>query len=341
MSFGPTERAIVLALAAAVLLTPVVGRLARAIGFVAAPRGDRLHQTPTPYLGGLAILLALLVGLALSGNLELRPAAQPGELPGLATLLVLLAIGSFVLGLADDVFHLAPPLKLAGQVVLGMFFLASGGDGPLSRPEWNGILGFFWIVGLMNACNFLDNMDGVLAGVGLLCALTLFLLATRVGAGALASGWLPALIGALGGFLLFNRPKASIFMGDAGSLMVGLTLATAAWAIASAGGRLSHWLALPLALAYPLFDIAFVTITRISRRQPPWVGGRDHTNHRLLTRLGGAWPALGAVYGLQAVGGGAALVAASMPVTAAIVILCGVATLFTGVGLWLRTVPVR
>lgn len=193
----------------------------------------------------------------------------------------------------------------------------------------------------MNACNFLDNMDGILSGVGAMAALTLMLMARGHAGEMAAPGWLPALAGALVGFLVFNRPKATIFMGDAGSLLVGLALAGSAWVVASSAGGLSTWLALPLALAYPLFDTTFVTITRIARRQQPWVGGRDHTNHRLMTRFGGPWRALGAVYALQGAAGGAALAAAASPPITAFVILVAVLAAFAGLGLWLRTIPVR
>lgn len=178
-----------------------------------------------------------------------------------------------------------------------------------------------------------------------MAALTLMHIAEGHSGEVAAPGWHPALAGALLGFLVHNRPNAAVYMGDPGNLLVGLALAGSAWVVGSSAGRLSTWLALPLALplalAYPIFDVTFVTITRLARRQPPWVGGRDHTNHRLLARLGGPWRALGVVYGLQCVGGGAALAAAAGSTTAAIVILAAVALLFTVVGLWLRTIPVR
>lgn len=331
--------AFIAALLAALLLTPLVQRLARAVGFVAQPRSDRLHVTPTPYLGGLALLGALLVGLAVSGQIDPRALLPSGAMPPLGALLTLIAAGAFVLGLIDDLKRLAPPVKLSGQVVLAMFLLAGGGNGPLPLVEANSLLGLLWVAGLMNACNFLDNMDGVLTVTAFVAALGLAALGAAHGGGA-ATLWLPALAGALLGFLVYNRPPAGIFMGDAGSLLIGVALAGGAWATAAATRDLRVWLALPLILVYPLFDITFVTITRIGRGQPPWVGGRDHTNHRLLTRLGGPVRTLAVVAGLQLAGTLAGLAVAGTTTTAAFITLGVFIGAFSGLGLWLARTPV-
>lgn len=335
-------------LAVALAATPLVRLLAARIGFVDEPRPDRLHQRPTPHLGGLAVLIALIAGLAIAGRLPAVDsglftssgggggAAGSGGAPGpgggaggpaipAGALLLLVGLGSFLVGMADDWRRLSPPAKLTGQVVICTLFLMAAGPGPFPSAGWNGVIGFLWIVGFMNAFNFLDNMDGVLSGVSLISVMTLAGLAlaqahgwggpvdaagrgavaagpgiVKGGAGAAAAvpgaralaGWLLVLAGALAGFLVFNLPPARIFLGDAGSLLLGGLLSAGAWVFASGSGRLSDWLALPLILAYPLFDITFVTLTRLARRQAPWIGGRDHTTHRLATWLGGGGRAL-------------------------------------------------
>ncbi|MDZ4804253.1 MAG: MraY family glycosyltransferase [Candidatus Eisenbacteria bacterium] len=300
------------ALGVAIALTPLVALLSRRIGFVARPREDRLHDKPTPYLGGLAVLSAYIAGLFASGLILTTVAGRPATLLNVppATLLLYLAVAAFLLGLLDDWRNLSPPAKMAGQVVIAASFLSAGGGGPFVRPALDGIIGLFWVVGLMNACNFLDNMDGALGGAALPAAGGLAILA---GGPELRSVAL-VLSGAIGGFLLWNRPPASIFLGDAGSLFLGAALATTGWMIASAAGTTATaldptatlmdptatlmdptatlmdptatWLALPLIMSWPIFDMTFVTVTRLSRRQSPLVGGLDHTTHRLATWLG-------------------------------------------------------
>lgn len=335
----PFDLSLLAALLAALVLTPLVQRLARATGLVAQPRSDRLHVTPTPYLGGLALLVALVAGLAVAGRLVPTESSGAGGMPPTAMLLTLIAGGAFLLGLIDDVKHLAPPVKMAGQVVLAMFFLAGGGNGPLPLVEANSLLGFLWVVGLMNACNFLDNMDGILTTAALVSTLGLVALGAAHGGGP-ATTWLPALAGALLGFLAFNRPPARIFMGDAGSLLIGVALAGGAWATAAITHDPRVWVALPLFLAYPLFDITFVTITRIGRGQPPWVGGRDHTNHRLLTRMGDPLRTLLLVAALQLLAVLAGLAAAGSTLTMAFITLGVIFAAFGALGLWLARVPV-
>lgn len=332
--------AFLVALAAALALTPLVRRIALATGFVAVPRSNRLHKTPTPVLGGLALLTAFVLGLALTGHLDLKGLQGAGEAPPVGAVLMLVAIGAFVLGLADDVKDLTPAAKLAGQIVLTAFFLGSGGRGPFAINEFNGILGLFWLVGLMNACNFIDNMDGTLTGVSFVIAVGLGALGVSHAWGD-APGWLPALAGALIGFFVYNRPPARLFMGDAGSLLIGVALSSAAWVIASATHDLRVWLALPLLFAYPIFDISFVTFTRLARRQPVWLGGCDHTNHRLLTRIKSPVLTLALVIALQIVGVVAGLIVARTSVVVALAGLVLVGGGFTAFGFWVARIPFR
>jgi UDP-GlcNAc:undecaprenyl-phosphate GlcNAc-1-phosphate transferase len=265
------------------------------------------------------------------------------------TLLLFVAGTSFFLGLVDDVRHLAPPAKLAGQVLICAVFMGGAGPGPFRSPTIDGAIGAFWIVGLMNAFNFLDNMDGILSGVSLAVIAGFAAVAWAAG-GTEIVGWLLPLAGALAGFLVFNFPPAKIFLGDAGSLLLGGALAAAGWSLASfasqasrgvaVGGVAPVWFALPLAVVYPIFDMTFVTITRLKRGQSPWVGGRDHTTHRLATWLGEGKKAALAVYGLALVGGLAAWVVAGPGHSSALIVFGGTVVIFALLGIRLARVPV-
>jgi UDP-GlcNAc:undecaprenyl-phosphate GlcNAc-1-phosphate transferase len=317
-----------------------VARLARAVGFVAPPRPDRQHDTPTPFLGGLALILALLGGLLAGGHLA-PPGARGLELESAPPVLLLffLSGAAFLLGLVDDGRRLSPPAKMAGQVVLCAAFMAAGFAGPFRSPVLDGLFGYFWIVGLMNAANFLDNMDGILAVAAMPGAAALALLSP----GPVAA-FSAALAGSLLGFLAWNRPKAHLFMGDAGSLLVGMGLASAAWMAAAPPDlpeRAALWAALPLLVAYPIFDMTFVTVTRLRRRQSPWIGGRDHTTHRLATLTGSGRRAL---FVVAAASTGAAalgvLAAATGGVVVPLLALAGALLLFLALGLRLSRVAV-
>ena len=252
-------------------------------------------------MGGVAVYLALLLGLLATGAFP-----SPHNDPEYKDALVLLVgAASLLLGLADDWRTLSPRVKLAGQVVIALVFIALAGPGPTWIRPLDMILGLLWMVGCMNAFNFLDNMDGVLSGVAFVGTVGLAGLAVLHGVPGM--GWLVVLSGALIGFLVYNAPPARIFLGDTGSLMLGGMLAAGGWLFASDTGEVTAWAALPLILSYPLFDICFVTGTRLKRGQPPWIGGRDHTTHRLNTWLGGPWRVLLVVYGLSFLGSLAAI----------------------------------
>lgn len=332
--FGP-----LVALGVATVLTPLVALLAGRIGFVAEPRADRLHEKPTPFLGGVAVLVAFLAGLMATGLIVIT---VDGRAPTLlnappATLVFFLALAAFLLGLVDDWRNLSPPAKMAGQVVIAATFLAAGGDGPLASPTLDGIIGVIWVVGLINACNFLDNMDGALAGAALPAAGGLAMLAGSSTLGSVAL----ILAGAIGGFLLWNRPPARIFLGDAGSLLIGGALATTSWMIASSSDAASTWLVLPMIIAWPIFDMTFVTVTRLLRGQSPLVGGRDHTTHRLATWLGCRSRAFLFVLGASGLMATIGVLLAQRPVGLVAGGLLLAMLLFLSLGFRLGRVPVR
>jgi len=262
----------VLAFLAAVGLTPIVRWIARRVGWVAIPEADKWHDTPTTLLGGIAIFVGGTAILTLSGGLS----AFPAQVWGGAGLL-------FVAGLVDDLWGLGPGAKLAAQMGSAALVLSAGLLFVPSAPVWvAGPLTVIWVLGLTNALNLLDAMDGVAASVTVLAAVFFAVVAGMQGLWGQAVA-ATVLVGATAGFLVFNVAPAHIFMGDCGSLVVGYVLAVLGLGIQ--GDGVSAALVPVLILVVPIFDTTFVSVTRILRRHPVTHGGTDHTMHRLV-RLG-------------------------------------------------------
>lgn len=249
------------------------------LGVVAKPRADRWAGRPVPMLGGVAIFIATAAGLLLGGG-ELRSTAAGILLGGLFLLVV---------GALDDRFSFRPQTKLVAQI-LGACVVTGFGVGFALNPfqSVNILVSIFWIVAIINAINLMDNMDGLAAGVSLIASAFLAFQFAEAGAPSRAA-LAAALAGGLGGFLCFNFPPARIFMGDAGSLSVGLLLGGMSLSNALAAGQklgaLSVMAGPALVLAIPILDVLLVTVTRVLRGQPISQGGRDHSSHRLI-RMG-------------------------------------------------------
>ena len=259
-----------------VALTPLVIVLARRAGLVACPRADRWSNRPTALMGGTAIFGAFAGGLALTSRLS-------------PNLIITLAAASliFAVGLADDLRSLRPQHKLLAQVAAACMLVAGGvhfgieGGNALS---W--LLTILFVVGITNALNLLDNMDGLAAGVASTAALVLMAGAAFTGNGPAAAA-AAGLAGAALSFLVYNFHPARVFMGDCGSMFLGLTLAALAIQTSTAAGTAAAWAILfpCVALAVPIFDTAFVTVMRKLHGRAISQGGCDHTSHRLV-RLG-------------------------------------------------------
>jgi len=263
------------AFAASVALTPVVRGMARRIGAVARPKADRWHTKPTAMLGGVAIVVAVVGTL-----LALVPLRHENQI------VVAASVALFFLGLADDFFHIKPYQKLIGQLAGAAAVVAAGLVLPWTPYSvLNLLITLFWIVGITNAVNMLDNMDGLAAGVSAIAAVFL-------GMNFVANHQWPeavmlaAFAGALLGFLIYNHHPASIFMGDCGSMFVGFFLASSALVSGTGGGRsrsVVAVLAVPvLVLLVPIFDTTYVTLMRKLAGRSASQGGRDHTSHRLV-----------------------------------------------------------
>ena len=263
------------ALGLSLVLTPVARSVARYLDFVVATREDRWHQRPTALLGGVTIALTVVgLGLTIAPRAALWPVIASGAL-----------IAAF--GFLDDVMPLKASTKLIGQVVVASVLLFMGYRlGWTSSVFGDAMLTLFWIVGITNAFNLLDNMDGLAAGTAVVAGV--FMLAGMlIGAPVTpAAIYLATLVGATAGFLVYNFHPASIFMGDTGSLFLGLNLAAITLLVdpSSSGGSglLSVVLMPMLPLLIPIFDTTLVTTMRLLTGRRPSQGGRDHSSHRLV-----------------------------------------------------------
>ena len=264
-----------IALSAAIGLTLSVRAAARKLGWVARPRPDRWHRKPTALFGGVAIWAGFLVAY-----LTRRPASMDGD-----ALLVVCGTGMFALGAIDDRFQLKPYAKLIGQIVCATLFTVFGARLCwLPNPILDQGLTIFWLVGVTNALNLLDNIDGAAGGVAAIAGL--YLVYFSHVAGRYESAQMAAAFsGAVIGFLIFNFNPASIFMGDCGSLFVGFFLGGLALVNGQMGARrnIVAVLAIPVLLLFlPILDTTLVTITRRYHGRKVSQGGRDHTSHRLV-----------------------------------------------------------
>ena len=289
------------------VLTPWVRRLAVRLGAVVAPDSRRVHERPTPTLGGLAMYAGFLAGM---GTATLVPQFDPvfaGSSEPLGVVLGATII--LVVGAVDDVREVSPPAKVAGQVLaasvlslLGvtmLFFRIPFGDYLSLSPDMAPLVTVLWVVGMANAVNLIDGLDGLAAGT----------VAIAAGAFALYSDYLfeQDLLGnsiapllavlALGmclGFLPYNIHPARIFMGDGGAMLLGLlmacsTLLVGGKTVEDASGSTFFFYA-PLLIPFvimgvPVLDTAFAVVRRASRRTSPAAADKEHLHHRLM-RLG-------------------------------------------------------
>jgi UDP-GlcNAc:undecaprenyl-phosphate GlcNAc-1-phosphate transferase len=283
------------ALALSLVLTPACRSAALHLGFVARPRADRWGRRPTALFGGVAIAVTVLALVAGTGAARhLWPLFSAGALIA-------------GVGLVDDVLSLKPSTKLIAQISVASLLLFFG-----YRLHWtesaigDAMLTLFWIVGITNAFNLLDNMDGLCGGVALIAGTCLLAGSTVQGIGP-EELYLASLLGASAGFLVFNVHPASIFLGDVGSLFLGVNLATLTLLATPQGtarsGLLSAVAVPGLLLLIPIFDTTFVTAVRLLSRRKPSQGGRDHTSHRLVA-IGLSEPRAVATLWVLAAGGG-------------------------------------
>lgn len=263
------------ALALAVGATPVARRVAHRTGMTDAPSARKVHAEPMPLLGGAAIYLAVMVALALFGDRS--------WIAEVAGILIGATLVSF-LGLWDDRRPMAPGLKLLGQALAAGVVVAAGVRVQLFGMPWLDVaITLAWLLAITNAINFMDNMDGLAGGVSAIAAGYFLLLAIQNDQ-LLVAPLAAAVLGACAGFLLYNFNPATIFMGDGGSLFLGLILGALAIKLRFPDQPLAvSWMVPVVVLAVPLFDLALVLLSRTRRHVNPFTtGGKDHLSHRLV-----------------------------------------------------------
>ncbi len=273
------------------VLTPRMMQLAFRRNLLDHPGEHKSHDTAIPYLGGVAIaisfaLMVIVISLVWPPN------------SGLGELLVVMAAAVFLalVGLVDDVRQLSPLWRVVAEVAAAIAIWSAGTGVIVTTSEpVNMGLTVLWFVGITNAFNLLDNMDGLAAGIAAIASLTMFAIATTNDQ-FLVAGLAVGLAGCAVGFLRHNFHPARIYMGDGGSLFIGFLVAYLGIKLQFQGGRLLSALIPVLVCSVAIFDTALVTISRLARGRSPFLGGQDHVSHRLV-RLGLPVPvAVGTIY---------------------------------------------
>jgi len=316
----------------ALILTPVVRAVARRFGFVAVPKTDRWHKKPTAMLGGVAIWLSVVI-TSLVFTLHITYGKQ----------ILLASTFLFLVGLIDDLIHVKPYQKLIGQILGAAYVVYYGLSLPWTGSKlFNMALAIFWLIGITNAINLLDNMDGLASGIAIIAGG--FLALSFVSAGQYTEAMIMlSFAGGLLGFLVYNSNPASIFMGDCGSMFVGFFLASSAL-INVSGGRSRSFLpvlAVPiLVLFIPIFDTTFVTVLRKLSGRAASQGGRDHTSHRLVALGMSERYAVFMLYGFAALSGVLAILVQRARLDVSLAAIAGFTIVLTLVGVYLAGVKV-
>ncbi len=277
-------------LVAAIGLTHLLIRMAPGKGWVSSPRQDRWNVRVVAQFGGVPILLAFSITACYFFHSRQN------------LVLLLLTWGMALVGLADDFAGLRPRGKLLGQTLMAGLAVYAGIVHPLTAHFWvNAAFTVFWIVGITNAINLLDNMDGLAAGVSIIASAQVILLS---GPANPISGLALCMLAACAGFLVFNINPAKVFMGDVGALSIGFFLACASVKTAEHLSSLGSVLFVPtLVLFIPVFDTLLVSVTRRLGGRPISRGARDHASHRLVVLGLNERRAVGLLYTIAAMAG--------------------------------------
>ena len=310
---------LLLALSLSAVLTCLLVEHAAQLPFSKHPSLDRWHTTTTPDSGGLALFAALAV-------------VYLGWFRGRHTVVAAAATALWLLGTLDDRRQFRAHTKFAAQGLV--VTLAVAGGVVMHASSWpllNWVLSWFWLIGITNAFNLIDNMDGLAAGVAVLIAacrgFALYLHGAREE--ALLSGVIAA---AFVGFLLFNGKPARIFMGDGGSMLAGFSLAalTVVAPLPHAGGWMGRLLGPTLLFAYPIFDTALVSVLRRAAGRSIAVGGRDHSSHRLASSGWSERTVVGLLWAFAALGCAGGLLLVRWPAAGPAASLLGVFAVLFG-----------
>ena len=301
------------------------GALALRTGTVDKPSTRKIHINPVPLLGGLAIYVAFIVVLLFFGDRE-----YVNQVVGI---LVGASLMSFM-GVVDDRWGLGSYVKLAGQLLAASILVYSGVRVSIFGYWLDVAVTLIWVVGITNAMNLLDNMDGLSGGIAMIAA-TYFTLLAAMSDQYLVGALAAALAGACAGFLYYNWNPAHVFMGDAGSLFLGFMLAAVAIKLRFPSNSVTiTWMIPLLVLAVPIFDTTLVFVSRLRRgKNPLTTPGKDHLSHRLAFLLGSKREAVLVAYLIGGAAGLSAVFVAQASLTEALLFGVAVAA-FALYGLW-------
>jgi UDP-GlcNAc:undecaprenyl-phosphate GlcNAc-1-phosphate transferase len=269
----------------AFVITPIFRSIARKLKILDYPGGRKLQANPVAYLGGLSIITPITLGsfllLFTSLSIDLKQQLYLG--------LILPALAIAFIGLLDDVYQLPPWPRFLSQSAVGvitsfMLYLSGAGVEIFGNQLLNSVVTIFWVVAVLNALNFIDNMDGLATSISIVASLAMFTLAYLNNQYLVAALSLAIFASCLG-FLFWNKRPASIYLGDAGALYLGFLLAAISIRIDLDNDSAPiRALVLILILAIPVIDTTQVVVSRILKGKSPFQGGRDHISHLLLNR---------------------------------------------------------
>jgi UDP-GlcNAc:undecaprenyl-phosphate GlcNAc-1-phosphate transferase len=305
--------AVIVAFAITVVLAPVMARVARRVGIVDHPGPLKVHAEPVPYLGGIAVYAGLAAPIAFQHPALLVP--------------LLLATA---LGLADDAVRLTPGVRLGCEAIVGVTvaWLVP------TRGLLGAVAAFVFVLVLLNALNLLDGLDGLASGVGLVAAVGFAILLPGDGR-VIALG----LAGALGGILVWNRPPARIFLGDAGSYLVGTTLAMLLAESIAPGRPVAHGASALLFVGVPVADTAVAILRRLRAHTALFQGDRGHVYDQLVDRGWDPRTTTAACIGAQAVLVAAGLAISALSAAAAVALTAFVIVAVGGTAIVMFTSP--
>ena len=300
------------ALLVALFATPVARRVALRLNVVDLPSDRKVHTDPVPYLGGLAIVIAFAAVVVAGAFIR-------GVEGSYAKIAAILGGGLFLaaMGLWDDLKVVPGWIKVPSELALGgILFLVGVRANLFGSPVLDLLITMAWVIGVTNAVNYLDNMDGLTAGV-VAIASAYFAVLAGISGQFLVASLSAALCGCALGFLWHNRPPAKIFMGDAGSLFFGFLLAGLGLELTFDNiARVTFFVPVAI-MAIPVMDALMVSVSRVRRGLSPIHPGKDHTSHRLVKVGIPSTAAVGLIYLAAAASGWIGVVIAfSRPLTA-------------------------
>lgn len=272
--------AFIISFTVAVLVTPLVIKFAKKFGFVDAPNYRKVHSIPMPRIGGLAIVAGATAGL--SYVYELIFDLWPIVLGGVAILII---------GILDDKYTLSPKIKLIGQLVAACIVVFFGFDidfitipfvsEKIALGPFSYIIAILWIIGITNAINLIDGLDGLASGVSVIALASIMYLAILNGQ-YLVVALTAILIGSTLGFLIFNFHPAKIFLGDTGSLFLGYCISTISMLGLFKSVTVFSLVIPIIILAIPIFDTLFAIIRRVINKKKIFAPDKSHLHHRFM-----------------------------------------------------------